>query len=140
MQVLEILKTNGQELYQEELAFFEAELDTGDYPLEYIDQCKDLIAEIRKGKKQAAKENLQDAIPSNMLVAPSQLKPGAKPKEKTLQKRLTELNHAHEQMRTANNYKTRFRQYLSDHPKIDEAYIDQHIELFQPAEQCLCHQ
>ena len=55
MQVLEILKKNGVELYPEDLAFFEAELDTGDYPQEYIDQCKDLIAEIRNQKKQAAK-------------------------------------------------------------------------------------
>lgn len=55
MQVLEILKKNGTELYPEDLAFFEAELDTGDYPPEYIDQCKDLIAEIRNQKKQAAK-------------------------------------------------------------------------------------
>ena len=39
MQVLEILKKNGAELYPEDLAFFEAELDTGDYPQEYIDQC-----------------------------------------------------------------------------------------------------
>ena len=69
-----------------------------------------------------------------MLVLPSQLRPDAKPKEKTPQERLTELNHALEQMRTANNYKTRFRHYLSDHPEIDEACIDQYIALFQPAE------
>ena len=52
MQVLETLKKNGAELYPEDLAFFEAELDTGDYPQEYIDQCKDLIAEIRKSRQQ----------------------------------------------------------------------------------------
>ena len=56
MQVLEILKNSGKDLYPEDLAFFEAELDTGDYPLEYIDQCKELIAEIRNWKKQAAKQ------------------------------------------------------------------------------------
>ena len=82
MQVLEILKKNGTELYPEDLAFFEAELDTGDYPQEYIDQCKDLIAEIRNQKKQAAKPKVQDVIPSNILVDPDKLVPGAKPKEK----------------------------------------------------------
>lgn len=134
MQVLEILKKNGAELYLEDLAFFEAELDTGDYPLEYIDQCKDLIAEIRNQKKQAAKPKVQDVIPSNILVDPDKLVPGAKPKEKTPQERLNELTHALNQMRTATNYKTRFKQYLADHPEIDEGFIDQNIAVFQPGE------
>ena len=134
MQVLEILKKNGAELYPEDLAFFEAELDTGDYPLEYIDQCKDLIAEIRNQKKQAAKPKVQDVIPSNILVDPDKLVPGAKPKEKTPQERLNELTHALNQMRTATNYKTRFKQYLADHPEIDEGFIDQNIAVFQPGE------
>ena len=134
MQVLETLKKNGAELYPEDLAFFEAELDTGDYPQEYIDQCKDLIAEIRNQKKQAAKPKVQDVIPSSILVDPDKLVPGAKPKEKTPQERLNELTHALNQMRTAANYKTRFKQYLADHPEIDEAFIDQNIAVFQPGE------
>jgi len=134
MNVLEILKNSENELYAEDLAFFEAELDTGDYSLEYIEQCKDLIAEIRNRRKHASKQDVQDVIPSNLLVDPSHLVPGTKPKEKTPEERLAELNHALTQMRTAGNYKTRFKQYLSDHPEIDEAFIDQHIALFQPAE------
>ena len=134
MQVLEILKKNGTELYPEDLAFFEAELDTGDYPQEYIDQCKDLIAEVRNQNKQAAKPKVQDVIPSSILVDPDKLIPGTKPKEKTPQDRLNELTHAMNQMRTAANYKTRFKQYLADHPEIDEAFIDQNIAVFQPGE------
>ena len=134
MQVLEILKKNGTELYPEDLAFFEAELDTGDYPPEYIDQCKDLITEIRNQKKQAAKPKVQDVIPSNILVDPDKLVPGVKPKEKTPQERLNELTHALNQMRTATNYKTRFKQYLANHPEIDEGFIDQNIAVFQPGE------
>lgn len=134
MQVLEILKKNGAELYPEDLAFFEAELDTGDYPQEYIDQCKDLIAEVRNQNKQAAKPKVQDVIPSNILVDPDKLVPGTKPKEKTPQDRLNELTRAMNQMRTAANYKTRFKQYLADHPEIDEAFIDRNIAVFQPGE------
>ena len=134
MQVLEILKNSGKDLYPEDLAFFEAELDTGDYTREYIDQCKDLIAEIRKWKKQAANQSEQDVIPSNILADPDKLVPGVKPKEKTPQERLAEFTHALQQMRTAGNYKTRFKQYLADHPEIDETFIDQHIALFQPTE------
>ena len=134
MQVLEILKNSGKDLYPEDLAFFEAELDTGDYTREYIDQCKDLIAEIRKWKKQAANQSVQDVIPSNILADPDKLVPGVKPKEKTPQERLAEFTHALQQMRTAGNYKTRFKQYLADHTEIDETFIDQHIALFQPTE------
>ena len=134
MQVLEILKNSDKDLYPEDLAFFEAELDTGDYTREYIDQCKDLIAEIRKWKKQAAKQSVQDVIPSNILVDPDKLVPGVKPKEKTPQEKLAEFTHALQQMRTAGNYKTRFKQYLADHTEIDETFIDQHIALFQPTE------
>lgn len=134
MQVLEILKKSGTELYPEDLAFFEAELDTGDYPPGYIDHCKDLIADIRNQIKQAAKQKVQDVIPSNILVDPDKLVPGPKPKEKTPQERLNELTRALNQMRTAANYKTRFKQYLADHPEINEVFIDQHIMLFQPTE------
>ena len=134
MQVMEILKNSVKDLYPEDLAFFEAELDTGDYTREYIDQCKDLIAEIRNWKQQAAKQSIQDVIPSNILVDPDKLVPGVKPKEKTPQERLDEFTHALQQMRTAGNYKTRFKQYLADHTEIDETFIDQHIALFQPTE------
>ena len=134
MQVLEILKNSGKELYPEDLAFFEAELDTGNYPLEYIDQCKKLIAEIRNWRKQAAKQSVRDVIPSSILVDPDKLVPGIKQKEKTPQERLAEFTHELQQMRTTTNYKTRFKQYLADHPEINEAFIDQHIALFQPTE------
>lgn len=134
MQVLEILKANASDLYPEDLAFFEAELDTGDYPLAYIDQCKDLIAEIRNQKKRAAKDDVQDAIPSGMLVKPENLVPSTAPKEKSPQEKLAEVAHDLAQMRTATNHKTRFKQYITVHPEIDEAFVDQHIALFQPWE------
>lgn len=134
MQVLEILKANARDLYPEDLAFFEAELDTGDYPLSYIDQCKDLIAEIRNQKKQAAKADIQDVIPSGMQVKPENLVPGAASREKTPLEKSAEIAHDLAQMRTTTNYKTRFKQYMAAHPEIDEAFIDQHIALFQPSE------
>lgn len=134
MQVLEILKSSANELYAEDLAFFEAELDTGDYPLVYIDECKQMIADIRAARKQAAKESVQKVIPDGVYVAPENLVPGAKPAEKSPQEKLAEFSHELVQMRTAANYKTRFKQYLADHPEVNEAFIDQHIALFQPSE------
>ena len=134
MQVLEILKSSANELYAEDLAFFEAELDTGDYPLEYIDECKQMIADIRAARKQAVKESIQKVIPDGVYVAPENLVPGTKPTEKSPQEKLAEFSHELAQMRTAANYKTRFKQYLADHPEVNEAFVDQHIALFQSSE------
>lgn len=134
MQVLEILQSSGQDLYPEDLAFFEAELDTGDYAPEYIDQCKELILQIRQQKKQTQKQSVQEAIPSNLLVDPDRLIPGTEPKEKTPEEKLADMDREIRQMRTANNYKTRFRQYLTEHPEIDESFIDRHITLFETTE------
>lgn len=134
MEVLEILKSSVDKLYPEDLAFFEAELDTGDYPLPYIDQCKELIAEIRNQRKQAAKGNTQELIPPGMLVKPESLIPCTTPREKSPQEKLAEMTQELAQMRTAINYKTRFKQFLAAHPEIDEAFLDRHIALFQQSE------
>ena len=127
MEVLDILKKNGAELYPEDLVFFEAELDTGDYSIEYIDACKKLIGEIRAWKKQATAQNSNDSgIPGNVFVD--------KEKPLTEKERLSQITHDITQMRTASNYKTRFKQYLADHPDVNEAFIDQNIALFMPWE------
>ena len=134
MEVLDILKKSGAELYPEDLAFFEAELDTGDYSIEYIDACKKLISEIRAWKKQATAQKSGDSgIPGNIFVDKEKLAPGAA-KPLTEKERLSQITHDIAQMRTASNYKTRFKQYLADHPDMDEAFIDQNIALFMPWE------
>ncbi len=134
MDVLDILQKNGAALYSEDLAFFEAELDTGDYSLEYIDACKKLIGEIRAWKKQSAVRNSSDSvIPGNVFVDKEKLTPGAA-KPLTEKVRLAQITHDIAQMRTASNYKTRFKQYLADHPDVNEAFIDQNIALFMPWE------
>lgn len=134
MEVLDILKKSGAELYPEDLAFFEAELDTGDYSIEYTDACKKLIGEIRAWKKQATAQNSGDSgISGNIFVDKEKLTPGAA-KPLTEKERLLQITHDITQMRTASNYKTRFKQYLSDHPDVNEAFIDQNIAFFMPWE------
>ena len=134
MEVLDILKKNGAELYPEDLAFFEAELDTGDYSIEYIDACKKLIGEIRSWKKQSTAQNGGDSgIPGNVFVDKEKLTPGAA-KPMTENERMAQITHDIAQIRTASNYKTRFKQYLADHPDVNEAFIDQNIALFMPLE------
>ena len=134
MHVLETLKNSRKELYPEDLSFFEAELDTGDYPQAYIDECKKMISEIRTQRKQAANSSARDVIPSDIYVDPANLMPGATPKEKTPQEKLAEFSRNLMQMRISTNYKSRFKQYLTDHPEINEAFVDQNIALFQPSE------
>lgn len=134
MEVLEILRSSGKELYPEDLAFFEAELDTGDYAPDYIDQCRMMISEIRSWKKQAIKDKLPGAIPESMVMDAADLMPGAAHREKTEEEQLADLTRELARMRTATNYRTRFKQYLAEHPEMDEAFFDRHIALFQPEE------
>ena len=134
MEVLEILQKHAKDLLAEDFSLLETELDTGDYPEEYIVQCKEMIEQILLERKQEARQVYTDTLPSNILVDPASLIPSAQPKEKTPQEKLADLSKELVQMRTANNYKTRFKQFLANHSEVDEAFIDQHISLFQPAE------
>lgn len=93
-----------------------------------------LIGEIRAWKKQATAQNSGDSgIPGNVFVDKDKLTPGAA-KPLTEKELLSQITHDIAQMRTASNYKTRFKQYLADHPDMDEAFIDQNIALFMPWE------
>ena len=135
MEVLDILKKNGAELYPEDLAFFEAELDTGEYAVEYIDACKKLISEIRAWKKQkTAKPGNESGMSGNVFVSKEKLTPEAAAKPLTEKERLAQITHDIAQIRMASNYKTCFKQYLTDHPDVNEAFIDQNIVFFMPWE------
>ena len=135
MEVLDILKKNGEELYPEDLAFFEAELDTGEYSIEYIEACKKLISEIRAWKKQkTAQTHDESGISGNVFVSKEKLTPEAAAKSLTEKERLAQINHDIAQIRMASNYKTCFKQYLTEHSDVNEAFIDQNIAFFMPWE------
>ena len=135
MEVLDILQKNGAELYPEDLAFFEAELDTGEYSPAYIEECRERIREIRLRKREtAARADGDPGIPGNAFALRSQLAPGAQGEPLTEQERLMQIARDLGRMRTASNYKTRFKQYLADRPDMDEEFIDKNIALFLPWE------
>ena len=48
MEILEILKNSKDEIYLEDLDFFETELATGNYAESYISECKEQIEIVRK--------------------------------------------------------------------------------------------
>ena len=48
MDVLKILEGSIESLYIEDLEFLEAELDTGDYPEEYLAKCRTRLIHLRK--------------------------------------------------------------------------------------------
>ena len=101
MEVLEILQKHAKDLLAEDFSLLETELDTGDYPEEYIVQCKEMIEQILLERKQEARQVYMDTLPSNILVDPASLIPGTKPKEKSPQEKLADLTKELVQMRTA---------------------------------------
>ena len=48
MEILEIIENSGDDLYLEDLDFFETELATGDYSEGYVSACKKIIEEKRR--------------------------------------------------------------------------------------------
>ena len=48
MEILEILKNSKEEIYLEDLDFFETELATGNYAESYISECKEQMEIVRK--------------------------------------------------------------------------------------------
>lgn len=135
MEILKILRQNGQELYPEDLDFFVTELDTGGYQEDYIDACKKLIAEIRNWQKQHnPKTEEKDTIPTRVIIAKDQLVPNdgtvQKPEQRTESDVLKELAA----LRSAASYKTLFKQRLSQDSMINEGLIDRHIAFFMPWE------
>ena len=66
MEILEILRNSKDEIYLEDLDFFETELATGNYAESYISECKEQIEIVRKwlsGDEQAdaSQPDLQEA-------------------------------------------------------------------------------
>lgn len=143
MEILEILKNSKDEIYPEDLDFFETELATGEYDEAYIAACKKQIALLRNwmAEKDAPAEETgaENSKSSNSTgktlvmgigdVAPESANPAAasmSPEDLIFSdiKALREID----------SYKTRFKKYVKEKPEIDSAFVDAHYSFFLPWE------
>ena len=134
MDVLEILKKSGKDLYPEDLDFFETELATGgNYNAAYQAECRALIKQIRKWQKAPAPtEDLAkakgktDGIEMDISkVAPKVANPAMDmPKDQRLFLDITK-------MREDSSYKTKFKSSIKDADFVDAAFIEKHFAFFK---------
>ena len=134
MDVLEILKKSGKDLYPEDLDFFETELATGgNYNAAYQAECRALIEQIRNWQKAPAPtEDLAkakgktDGIEMDISkVAPKVANPAMDmPKDQRLFLDITK-------MREDSSYKTKFKSSIKDADSVDAAFIEKHFAFFK---------
>ena len=144
MEILEILKNSKEEIYPEDLDFFETELATGDYKAAYIKECKAQIEIIRKwlsekdapeepekpqAKPASGKKNGGPLVMGIHSVAPESANPIAASMS------VEDIIFSDiKSLRESDSYKSKFKKYVVDKAEIDSAFIDAHYSFFLPWE------
>lgn len=134
MDVLEILKKSGKDLYPEDLDFFETELATGgNYNATYQAECRALIKQIRNWKKAPAPSDdpakakgKSGGIEMDIsMVAPKEANPVMDvPQDQRLFLDITK-------MRDDSSYKTKFKKRIQEADFVDAAFIEKHFAFFK---------
>ena len=134
MDILEILKKSGKDLYPEDLDFFETELATGgNYNAAYQAECRALIKQIRNWKKASAPSDdpakakgKSGGIEMDISkVAPKEANPVMDmPQDQRLFLDITK-------MRDESSYKTKFKKRIQEADFVDAAFIEKHFAFFK---------
>ena len=134
MDVLEILKKSGKDLYPEDLDFFETELATGGhYDAAYQAECRALMKQIRNWKKASAPSDdpakakgKSGGIEMDISkVAPKEANPVMDmPQDQRLFLDITN-------MRDDSSYKTKFKKRIQEADFVDAAFIEKHFAFFK---------
>ena len=134
MDILEILKKSGKDLYPEDLEFFETELATGGhYDAAYQAECRALMKQIRNWKKASAPSDdpakakgKSGGIEMDISkVAPKEANPVMDmPQDQRLFLDITK-------MRDDSSYKTKFKKRIQEADFVDAAFIEKHFAFFK---------
>ena len=134
MDILEILKKSGKDLYSEDLDFFETELATGGhYDAAYQAECRALMKQIRNWKKASAPSDdpakakgKSGGIEMDISkVAPKEANPVMDmPQDQRLFLDITK-------MRDDSSYKTKFKKRIQEADFVDAAFIEKHFAFFK---------
>ena len=134
MDILEILKKSGKDLYPEDLDFFETELATGGhYNAAYQAECRALIKQIRNWQKvPAPAEDFAKAKGKSggiemdiSKIAPENANPAMDtPQDQRLFMDITK-------MRDESSYKTRFKKRIHEADFVDAAFLEKHFSFFK---------
>ena len=134
MDILEILKKSGKDLYPEDLDFFETELATGGhYNATYQAECHALMKQIRNWQRsdtpaiepQTSKGGATGVEVDISKLAPKETNPAMDiPEDQHLFQDIT-------QMRDDSSYKTKFKKRIQGTDFVDAAFIEKHFSFFK---------
>lgn len=134
MDILEILKKSGKDLYPEDLDFFETELATGGhYNAAYQAECHALMKQICNWQRsdtpaiepQTPKGRATGVEVDISKLAPKEANPAMDiPEDQHLFRDIT-------QMRDDSSYKTKFKKRIQGTDFVDAAFIEKHFSFFK---------
>ena len=146
MEIWKILTESPQDLYPEDLDFFETELATGG-PYEPSEQarCREKIKELRAwmdgelpeplGAEAETKEERDPAgAPKGLLLSLQQLAPAEANPAASAMTPVQILESDIRSIRTQSACKTAFKEYIKANPQINSDFLDAHFGFFQPWE------
>lgn len=139
MEILKILENSKEDIYLEDLEFFETELATGGYAESYIAECKRQIELVRKWlsgedeidtpqseeKKSPPKKSKASLVMGIHDVAPETANPVAA----TMSTEDIVFSDI-KSMRESDSYKSKFKKYIQDKAEIDDVFVDKHYSFF----------
>lgn len=139
MEILEILKNSKDEIYLEDLDFFETELATGNYAESYISECKKQIKTVRKwlsGDEQSddsqpdTSEAPKKKSKASLVMGIHDVAPEiANPIAATMTPEEIIFSDI-KAMRDSDSYKSKFKKYVQDKAEIDGPFVDTHYSFF----------
>ena len=142
MDILTTLRTQGQTLYPEDLAFFEVELAVGKYDEVYVYDCRNEIEAIRReyaqkavGKKKQNAPGDEGKPKSSVLVALDQLTPQGVASPADLMSDAERMTQEIRQIRKIQETHIEgFREYAKNQPLLTEEFIDANFSFFDKSE------
>ena len=145
MDILKLLQESKEELYPDDLDFFDQELVIGDYDDTYKAECKNEIQTLRaelcklaaapKRKAPApAKKGQRPASSGGIVVSFWDIVPQEAEPTVLSMTPLQKVQNDLDVLRERKDYKKAFKSYIKDSALIDSGFLDAHFSLFKPWE------
>lgn len=135
MEILEMLQKSGEDLYPEDLDFFETELATGGpYDAAYQAQCITLIKRLRtwmsREESKAAQQDAPINAPKGLVMDLDSVAPQEANDAATNMTPEERLFREIKKLRENSAYKSKFKEYISSQSIVDEPFIEKHYAFF----------
>ncbi len=128
MDVLDMLTNNKDELYLDDLDYFETELAVGEYDSDYKQKCLEKIALIRAKLRNKSRKNKYVVTDVEKVMDIEE-----KFKEQEL-KNDEDIFHYIRSISSGLNYKTEMKQFIKKTKKVNQEFVEKYLSKFKEEE------